>query len=920
MQATPCSIRTLRFGFFEVDLRAAELRKHGVRIKIQEQPFHILALLLDRPGDIITREELRQELWPAHTFVDFDRSLNKAMTKLRAALGDSAETPRYIETLHRRGYRFLAPITAIREDASGSHTYLAHVPEEGAPPQESEPFKELPEHGFFQSHSRPPATWTRFSLLLGTSTVAVCLIALFFLRVNHVAFGGSLGSLNPRRSVAVLGFRNLSGDAQEAWLSTALSDWLTTELSAGDQLRTIPAESIARMRMELSLPNVDSLGKESLTRIHKNLGPDLVVVGSYAILGQKSDGQIRLDLHLQDTRTGETVISMSETGTQLHLFDLVSKAGEQLRRQLGVRAVTSEEAAEVAIALPSASDAARLYSEGLAKLRIFDALAARDLLSDAVASEPNYALSHAALATAWAQLGYDEKARAEAKKAFDLSANLSRAERLLVEGRYREASRDWDKAIGIYRALFEFFPDNLDYGLALVSAQVSANRWKEALTTVAALRVLPAPLRDDPRIDLAEGDAARSLGDMKRAEACFARAADRARASGASLLLGEARLAQAWAFENLGRPEDIDGVVREAKELYLAAHVRRGAAKAATMEAIALANQGDYLGAKKGYEESLAISKELGSKLSVANGYVNVGDVFSSLGDLAGARKSFEEALANYNEIGDQDGVALAQNDLGEVSLALGNHSEAKSKFEGALDICHQIGDRSRGALVLSNLGRVLWIEGDLEEAQKKQTEAREIFEVMGAKSEVARVNLHLAELFLDQGRNEEAAGAARRAMNEFERQKASPGVSMAGAIMARALLAQGKLDEAEREIERATTSLGKGQQKETKLFVTITSARVRAASARPAGKIASERTLQWALAEATRTGFMGEELEARLVLGEIEMHSGNLTGGRLHLEELERDAAKKGFGSLARKVAAVLRTGQEYIAMELKN
>jgi eukaryotic-like serine/threonine-protein kinase len=923
MQAsTQCSIRTLRFGFFEVDLRAAELRKHGVRIKIQEQPFHILALLLDRPGDIITREELRQELWPAHTFVDFDRSLNKAMTKLRAALGDSAETPRYIETLHRRGYRFLAPITASREEASGGHAHLLHVPEDGAPlPQENEQPKEHPEPGFFQFRSHPPATWARFSLLLGTSTVAVCLIALFLLRVNHsIAFGGPLGRLSPRRSVAVLGFRNLSGDAQEAWLSTALSDWLATELSAGDQLRTIPAESIARMRMELSLPSVDSLGKESLTRIHQNLGTDLVVVGSYAILGEKSDGQIRLDLHLQDTQTGETVVSMSETGTQLHLFDLVSKAGEQLRTQLGVRAVTSEEAAEVAIALPSGSNAARLYSEGLAKLRIFDALAARDLLANAVASEPNYALSHAALATAWAQLGYDEKARAEAKKAFDLSANLSRAERLLVEGRYREASRDWDKAIGIYRALFEFFPDNLDYGLALVSAEVSANRWKEALTTVAALRGLPVPLRDDPRIDLAEGDAARSLGDKKRAEACFARAAHRARATGASLLLAEARLAQAWAFENLGRTEDIDGVVREAKELYLAAHVRRGAARAATMEAITLANQGDYLGAKKGYEESLAISRELGSKLSVANGYTNIGDVFYSLGDLAGARKSFEEALANYNEIGDQDGVALAQNDLGEVSLAQGNHSEAKSKFEEALDICHQIGDRSRGALILSNLGRVLWIEGDIEAAQKKETEAREIFEAMGAKSDVARVNLHLAELFLDQGRNEEAVGATQRATNEFERQKASPGVSMASAIMARALLAQGKLDEAQREMERATTALGKGQQKETKLFVTIASARVRAASAHPTGKNASEKTLQWALAEATRTGFMSAELEARLVLGEIEMHSGNSAGGRTHLEELERDATKRGFGSVARKVAAVLRTGQEYMAMQIKN
>src|SRR6202030_1404130 len=124
-------------------------------------------------------------------------------------------------------------------------------------------------------------------------------------------------------------------------------------------------------------------------------------------------------------------------------------------------------------------------------LRVFDALAARDLLLKAVAAEPDYALSHSELASAWAQLGYDDNAKKEAKKAFDLSSNLSRAERLLVEGRYREMSLDWAKAIEIYRALVDFFPDNLDYGLALAKAQIGANQWKQALDTIAALRTLP---------------------------------------------------------------------------------------------------------------------------------------------------------------------------------------------------------------------------------------------------------------------------------------------------------------------------------------------------------------------------------------------------------------------------------------------
>jgi DNA-binding winged helix-turn-helix (wHTH) protein len=120
--------RILRFGVFEVDLTAGELRKSGIRIRLQEQPFQVLALLLERSGDVVTREELRQKLWPADTFVDFDHSLNTAVNKLREALGDSASSPRYIETLARRGYRFLAAVERAAASAPSVETQPAASP------------------------------------------------------------------------------------------------------------------------------------------------------------------------------------------------------------------------------------------------------------------------------------------------------------------------------------------------------------------------------------------------------------------------------------------------------------------------------------------------------------------------------------------------------------------------------------------------------------------------------------------------------------------------------------------------------------------------------------------------------------------------------------------------------------------------
>ena len=113
MEEARLSPRISRFGVFEVDLGTGELRKRGIKVKVSEQPFQILAMLFERPGDLLTREEIQQKLWPDGTFVDYDHSINTAINKIREALGDSADNPRFVETLARRGYRFTAPVQGL---------------------------------------------------------------------------------------------------------------------------------------------------------------------------------------------------------------------------------------------------------------------------------------------------------------------------------------------------------------------------------------------------------------------------------------------------------------------------------------------------------------------------------------------------------------------------------------------------------------------------------------------------------------------------------------------------------------------------------------------------------------------------------------------------------------------------------------
>ena len=161
-----------------------------------------------------------------------------------------------------------------------------------------------------------------------------------------------------RRSIAVLGFKNLSGSPEKSWLSTALSELMTTELSQGDELRTIPGESVAQMRMSLAIPDADSYSQQTLNRIRQNLGSDDVVVGSYLPLG---NGVLRLDLRMQDALAGETLATVSEKGKESEIDTLVGKAGAKLRAKLGIAALSDQQSAAVRTSLPSNPEAARLY-------------------------------------------------------------------------------------------------------------------------------------------------------------------------------------------------------------------------------------------------------------------------------------------------------------------------------------------------------------------------------------------------------------------------------------------------------------------------------------------------------------------------------------------------------------------------------
>jgi len=739
-----------------------------------------------------------------------------------------------------------------------------------------------------------------------------------------------------RKCVAVLGFRNLSGQPDQAWLSTALGEMLSTELSTGGQLRSLSGENVVRMRQDLSLPDAESYAPDTLSRIRKHSGTDLVVLGSYMAMGKASGDQLRVDFHLQDTATGETLASVSETGSQPELLDLVSRTGSRLRGALGLQGGAGSETSTRA-SLPSGSEAVRLYAEGLAKLREFEALAARTSLERAVALDPKHALSHAALSDALAILGYDALARAEAQKAVDLSGGLSREEQFLVEGRLREVSRDWPRAIETYRTLWQFFPDNPQYGLRLATAQTTGGKGKDAIETLTQMRKMGgAP---DPRIDLSESRAYGALGNFKPALDAAQRAIQGAQAQGARLIVAQAKLAEGFAYERLGEMEKAEVSFREGIALLRTAGDQRGAAAGEVLLGYVYYDQGNFAQAIPTFQESLRTFRQLGAlrdsgralnalgnvandkgeldaakdyyqqaeklfretadKAGLAGALGNLANVYSNMGDLQNARKMNEEGLALFREVGDQRGTASTLGNLGNTLLKMGELTEARQRYDEGTTIQKATGYRRGEAYAASNTADLLIATGDFSSARKFAEEALTIRKELGEITNVATSQQQLALIALATNRLDEAEGYLRSAMPVLQKANVEDDLISCEALLARVLLAKNKTAEADGLAAAAKKIAARPGPLPPRFEAALASARVDAAKGQYAGALQETRNV---FQQAKRLGYVEYQLEARLVEVTILARAGRKPEAGAKTAELVRDARAGGFMGIARE------------------
>lgn len=420
---TTSTAGSLRFGVFEVDLHTGELRRNGVKLRLEGQPFQILTLLLERPGQLVTREELKEKLWPSDTFVDFEQSINAGVKRLRDALGDSADSPRFIETLPRRGYRFIYPIQGPAAEATAT-----------------------------------PASSTRRRVAVGLVLAAALLAGFWLLNVAGIQERVlSRPTLSEIRSIAVLPLKNVSGDPNQEYLAAGMTEMLITELGSIGALQVKSHQSVMRYRTTA----------KPLPEIARELNVDAILEGTVL----SSNGRIRVTTNLIQAAPESHIFSESYERDLQDVLSVQGAVARDVASRIQIQ-LTSQQRKRLSSSRPINPEAYIAYLKGryhFSQATRGGTPLAKEYFEKAIQLEPGFAPAFASLAELYSRGGpavtqdrrgsyWDArpKARQWAEKALAMDDTLSEAHTALAQVGMMEW--DWKMAEREFRRAIELNP------------------------------------------------------------------------------------------------------------------------------------------------------------------------------------------------------------------------------------------------------------------------------------------------------------------------------------------------------------------------------------------------------------------------------------------------------------------------------
>ena len=632
----------LKFGPYEVDTRAGELRKQGSKIRLQEKPLRVLEALAAQPGVLVTREELRKHLWPDDTFVDFETGLNTAVSKLREALNDDAEHPRFIETVPRRGYRFLAPVeNGEREERARLHepppmVLFRQIPAgpatadaaAGAHAAAAEPEADYEaEEREWPRHARRSRGW-----LAALAFVALVIgVVSFWLLRGWPAF-----SFRSRDSVLIADFENQTGDPRfDNALGTAFAVSIEQSRYANVFPRTRLDAVLARMEKPPGERITPALGREICQREN--------VRGLIAASITRTGQEYALTAQLIDPESGETVRSFTERSYgEDHILEAVDVLAKEIREALGESLYQIHEASKPLPQVTTQSlSALQQYAEGSELWRKGKYFDAGTLFKAAIATDPDFAMAHAALGNAYYSFVYNqpEDGQKEYEKALALVARTTDRERMMIEAHYalnRDHENEADRLVSAY---LERYPDDATMRFDYATMLRQHKRGTEAIEQYnQVLRIMP----DYTHAYIGIANAYKTQGKYPEALQAYAKAFE----------LDPHWLTAGNISREYGFTLVANGESDKAQQVFTGL-LANPAMRESAMRSLAFLDlyRGQYKSAKSRLQQSQELLGEHASPLSAARIHLALGIVADGQGDFVEEKRQLDAAAAGLTDI-----------------------------------------------------------------------------------------------------------------------------------------------------------------------------------------------------------------------------------------------------------------------------